>query len=653
MQFDDRLAPEHPTRPVAKNTTTVAGMFTARVDATPDAVAWNIKRAGRWQPIAWTAVRDDAHAVATFLMELGLSAGDKITIIGSTCARWTTTDFGGQLAGVVTVGAYPTLTAEQLAYIVDHSDSAVAFVESLRDVENLLSVRDQCPALRTIVLWDHDPAIDVDALLADHPDIKLVPWDDVLTTPPDTAAIHKRVDAIAADACAIIVYTSGTTGPPKGAMISHANILCVVSAEIGVRFDETDHALSFLPMAHVAERILGAYVRLNHGTATSYASSIPAVLTEVKEVKPTIFGSVPRLFEKAYDHIHGEVARASSFKQAVFAWASAVGHRSVDLWQNGRPLPLSLKIQRAIADRLVFSKLREAFGGRVKVSVTGAAPIPKSVLRFFWGAGFRVFEAYGMTEGTVLSHVNRPGATRLGSVGQALPYTECKLADDGEILVRGGMVFLGYHKNEDATREAVDADGWLHTGDVGRIDDDGYLFIVDRKKHLIITAGGKNLAPANIENEVKSEDPLISQVHAHGDRRPYVTALVTLSPLDAVMWASTHGLLDDAAAVEAFRLALIANPLARPEGLNALIGQVTAQAEVRERVVAAVKRGNARLARVEQIKRVMLLDRELSVADNELTPTLKVRRKHIESKFSAAFDSLYEDEAFGLVIDAR
>ena len=648
MRFDDPLTPERPSRPVAADVETVPGMFLTRVRRSPDGVAWQYKRDGRWVRSTWAQARAQATAVATYLIRRGLQGGDKITIVGSTRADWVVADIAGQLAGLVTVGAYPTLTDEQLAYIVDHSDSTIAFVEGRAEVDKLLAVREACPKLETIVVWDADDAADV---IAEHDDV--IAWKTVLDTKPDEEAIEKRVDAIDPEQCAIIVYTSGTTGPPKGAMISHRNILCVLGYDTVIEFDARDGTLSFLPMAHVAERILGFYNRVNHGMWTAFASSIPAVLDEVKEVRPTLFGSVPRIFEKAYDKMRAELAKAPPIQQRVFAWAESVGRRAVALWQQGEPIPLLLRLQHVLADRVVFSRLRQAFGGRVKYFVTGAAPIPREVLEFFWAAGFRIFEVYGMTEATVISHGNKPSATRLGSVGKALGYAQCKIAEDGEILVKGELVFLGYHKNEDATRETIDEDGWLHTGDIGRIDDDGFLYIVDRKKHLIITAGGKNLTPANIENELKTEDPMISQVHAHGDRRPYVSALVTISPMEAIEYAQEHGLLDGVGQAESLRRALMENPLSRPEGLDALIGRVTEQTEIRRRVVEAIKRGNARLARVERVKRIMLLDRELSVDEEELTPTMKVKRKNVETKFAPMFDRLYAEDDFGLAIEGR
>lgn len=637
------LRPARATAPVAR---TVPDMFQRRVEQTPGGVAWKQKRSGNWAPTSWREFQRDAQAIATWLMSQGVGLGDKLTIVGSTRPEWCTCDVGGLLAGAVTVGAYPTLTAEQLAYIVDHSDSKVVFVEDRPQLQKLLDERAACPRLERIVVWNPEGSED---LLAAHDFV--VTLAEVLGTAADEARVAERVKAIDPLATAIIVYTSGTTGPPKGAMISHENILVVLSTSSLMDFDVDDTGLSFLPMAHVAERVLGFYGRISYGTSTHFASSVPAVLEEVKEVAPTLFGSVPRIFEKAYARIQSEVEKASPAKQAVFRWAERTGLAVVAAWQRGESPGLGLGVQYRLADKLVFSRLRTAmFGGRVKYFITGAAPIPRQVLDFFWAAGFPIYEVYGMTEATVITHGNRPGATRLGSVGKPMTFVEDKLAEDGEILVRGKTVFQGYYKAPEATAETVDADGWLHTGDVGKRDADGYLYIVDRKKHIIITAGGKNITPANIENEIKSQDPLISLVHAHGDRRPYVTALITVGPLDAIELAERKGCAPDPSLLPELRRAVMENPLARPPGLTELTRAVTALPEVRERIKAAVERGNQKLGRVEQVKRVALLERDFSLDLDEITPTLKVKRKNIEQKFVETFDRLYADETFGIVI---
>jgi long-chain acyl-CoA synthetase len=647
VSLDDLPPVSRPVLGVAQEASSLADMFVRRVQATPRRKAWRSKKDGRWVEVAWQEFGQRASAVGSWLVRRGLHKGDSIVIVGSTRAEWCVCDVGGQLAGLVTVGAYPTLTADQLAYVVDHSDARVIFVEGKADLERVLSVKEQCPKLERIVVWDMagvDPAPDA------VPSIGSLA--EVLATEVDEAELERRREAIVPGDVAIIVYTSGTTGPPKGAMLTHANILAFLTAGLGVDFDEDDEMLTFLPMAHVAERIAGFYMRINAGYSAAFASSIPAVLEEVKEVRPTLFGSVPRIFEKAYDRIQGQVEKAPPVRQKLFRWAEGVGLRVVEHWQRRQPVGPLLRLQHALADRLVFSKIRGAFGGRVRFFITGAAPIPMKVLQFFWAVGFPIFEAYGQTEATVITHSNRPGKTRLGSVGLPISAVEHKLADDGEVLVRGPLVFAGYHKEPQATKDTVDDDGWLHTGDIGRIDDDGYLYIVDRKKHIIITAGGKNLTPANIENEIKSQDPMISQVHAHGDRRPYVSALVTLSPMEALDWAQGQGMVE-ASEVARMKAELMGNPLACPEGLDKVLREVGERDEIRRRVIEAVRRGNAKLSQVERIKRVMLLDRELSLAEDEITPTLKVKRKNIEKRFLEQFDRLYTDDAFGLTIEKR
>jgi len=636
---------ERPARPIAPDCATLPGMFLKRVDRSPHATAWTRKVDGRWTASTWRDFYEAAASFAGWLLEFGLAPGDKITIVGSTRPEWCVSDLGGLLCGAVTVGAYPTLTAEQLAYIVDHSDSRVAIAEDREQLDKLIETKDKLTKLERVLLWDERGSED---LLKQHDWV--LPFASVLGKRPDREQIDERAGKVDPKSTAIIVYTSGTTGPPKGAMISHENIVTLLSESAIVDFDERDCGLSFLPMAHVAERVLAFYGRINYGTATAYATSVPAVLEEVKEVRPTIFGSVPRIFEKAYARIQSEVDKAPPGKKKAFRWAESVGNEVVSLWQAGKPIPLGLKARHAIADRLVFSKLRGVFGGRVRFFVTGAAPIPRKILDFFWAAGFPIYEVYGMTEATVMTHCNRPGAVRLGSVGKALGVVEEKLADDGEILLRGKTVFQGYYKAEEATREAIDSDGWLHTGDIGKRDADGYLYIVDRKKHLIITAGGKNLTPANIENEIKHQDPIISHVHAHGDGRPYVTALVSISPMETIDWAKSNGLTVDEADADRMKRALMENPLAHPEGLDELMAKVTAHPDLRQRIADAVHRGNQKLSRVEQVKRVRLLEREFSLDEDEITPTLKVKRKNVEKKFASTFDKLYEDPSFGIVV---
>ncbi len=650
-----------PARPITPNCRTLPEMFLRRVQRSPDKLAWKrpswkqggAGEKGPWLQSTWRDFYEEAASFATWLLDAGFRIGDKITIVGSTRPEWCVADMGGLLAGAITVGAYPTLAPEQLAYIVEHSDSRFVVLEDREQLEKLLPALPRLSKLEGVLVWepgdlprggfgDGGPG----TILAGDPRIR--PFAECIGKKAVRARIDERVSQIDEKNTAIIVYTSGTTGPPKGAMLSHRNIMALLGNLGQIPLDEDDVCLSFLPMAHAAERIVAHYVRVNYGTAAAYASSTSAVINELREISPTVFGSVPRIFEKAYARIQGEVEKAKPVKQGVFRWAERVAEQAVEHWQSGRPLPLGLHAQYKLADRLVYSRLRALFGGRVRFSLTGAAPTAKKVLDFFWGMGFPIYEAYGMTEATAITHMNRPGAVRLGSVGRAAEFIEEKLAEDGEILVRGDVVFQGYYKDPEATREMIDDDGWLHTGDIGKHDEDGYLYIVDRKKHLIITAGGKNLTPSNIENEIKAEDPIISQVHAHGDRRAYVTALVSISPLEGIEWAVKKGLADETS--EQMKRALIENPLAQPEGLDALMRRLTTEAELRRRIAEAVRRGNQKLSRVEQVKRVYILDREFSLDRDEITPTLKIKRKNVEKSFGQVFDRLYEDPSFGISV---
>jgi long-chain acyl-CoA synthetase len=633
---------------VAAEARTLPDLFLRRVGATPASFAWKTKRNGAWHGTTWSEAQRAAASLATYLVESGIGAGDKIAIIGSTRAEWCIADVGGMLAGAVTVGAYPTLAPAQLAYLLDHADVRIAIVEGSADFEKVLEVKRDLPKLERVIVWD---TARLEEALRTHD--WLVPWSRVMATRADEAVIAERTSKIDPDGVAILIYTSGTTGPPKGAMISHENVLTILRGASITAWDRDDESLSFLPMAHAAERVLAFYGRITYGICTSFASSVPAVLDELKEVRPTVFGSVPRIFEKAYSRILAEVGKAPPRRQRVFRWAESTALRVVRDWQRGEESKLHVRVQYEIANRLVFTRLREAFGGRVKQFITGAAPIPKHILEFFWGAGIPIYEVYGMTEATVISHANAPGAVRLGSVGRALPFMEDRIADDGEILLRGKTVFKGYYKDPEATKAILDEDGWLHSGDVGRKDADGFVFISDRKKHLIITSGGKNITPSNLENAVKAQDSLISSVHAHGDKRAYCSALVTVHPMEAIEWAKEKGIVGDPAKADAMRLTLMSNPLARPAGLDALMARVTSEPELRERIVAAVRRANRELSRVESIRRIHILERDFSLEEDEITPTLKLKRKNIEKKFAAVFDRLHSDDGFGITVEAK
>lgn len=634
--------PALPTRPTAPSARTVGEMFWLRAARSATCPALVHRPRDAWETLTWGDTYDRAARVAKGLRDLGLVPGDRVAVLGPTQPQWAIDDLGAQLAGMVSFGIYPKQSPEQVRYLLSHSEAKVVFVDSLEELETVLAAADGLETLTAIVPWS-------EALYRDTAD-----RDPRLTSParfegePLSEEVVRRTQAAKdPDETAIFIYTSGTTGPPKGAMISHRNILSLLSAAGDANpWFQNDLSMHFLPMAHAAERILGFYGRVNGGIPGAYAKSTATVLDDLQEVRPTLFGSVPRIFEKAYAKIHGELEKKPPAVRRLFDWADSVGRRRVRYLVEGRPVPVGLAAQHAVADRLVFRKIRQAFGGRVRLMITGAAPTAPEILEFFWGAGLPIYEAYGMTESTVITHINREGAVRLGTVGRVIPPASCRVADDGEILIDAPWVFRGYYKDEDATSAALES-GWLRTGDIGEIDPDGYLRITDRKKHLIITAGGKNLAPANIERAIKGEDPLISQVHAHGDRRPYVSALISPAPIETLEWGLERGLVDRAE-VEARQKELMENPAGRSEALNEAMAKVVAHPELKERIRRAVARGNEHLARVERIRRFVLLDRDFSQEEGELTPTLKLKRKAIEEKYADLIDRIYDEDDFAL-----
>ena len=644
-----RLTPRN-RQPVAyacEGARTLGDVLETRAHMTPDAPAHlektpGAKGAEAWKTVPWHEFYRRARCVAGGLVHLGIQPGERISILGPTHARWAEIDTGGQLVGVVTIGIYPRQSAEQVRYLLSHSESRMVFVADEEELNTVLEAAQGLDDLRAIVTWTEELA---EARKESDP--RLMPLIGLVTEALDEEICRQQRAAVDPSEPAILIYTSGTTGPPKGAMISHDNILAMMGAqEDTVAFFEGDRLISFLPMAHATERNLSFYARINTGVAAAYASSIGSVLEELQEVRPTVFGSVPRIFEKAHARIHSEMEKKSPLIRGLFQWAVDTGKRRTRHLLAGREVPTLLEWQYRLAEKLILHKIQAIFGGRIRHCITGAAPISLDILEFFWACGLPIFEAYGMTEATVITHINRPGGVKLGTVGRVIPPLEARIAEDGEILLRGPFVFPGYFKNEEATQEALQ-NGWLHTGDIGTIDDEGFLRITDRKKHLIITAGGKNVAPANIERAIKSQSPLISQVHAHGDRRPYVCALIAPSPLETLEWGVTQGLLDKAQA-DTLSAELLANPSARSEALNQAMAQVVESEEFRGLFLEPVRAGNRQLARVERVRRFHLLDRDFSQEAGELTPTLKMKRKAIEENYRPVFNRIYDETDFAV-----
>lgn len=592
---------------------TIPELFVARCDETPDDLAYKFHVGGGWRSVTWREFRDRVDEVAAGLLALGFEAGDNVAIIGDTRPEWGICDLAAVSVGAVTVGLYQTSTAEQWAHILSDCGASVLFVDTAERLERIRLVRDKID-IEYIVCWEAPSELDEEAgelslygltrRGADHPEA--------------AEEIARRRRGVKPADPAIFVYTSGTTGPPKGAIIGHANILFMLNNGSNMDTRPGDITLSYLPMCHVAEKVVSFYGRMVTNIATAYARSLQfdMFLEDLATIRPTIFGSVPRIFEKIYAKAHARAGQAGGLKLKIFQWACRTGVAVSREWQRGREPSRRLALQHRIADRLVFSRIRAIFGGRVRFFISGAAPISVDILEFFHGAGMPIYEVYGMTEATAVSTGNSEDEYRFGTVGKPIDGVELRLAEDGEILLKGPTVFHGYHNLPEVTAQTIDADDWLHTGDIGEIDADGFVKIVDRKKNIIITAGGKNVTPSNIENLVK-DDPFVSNCVVIGDRRPFLSALITLDE-DEVQ------------------------TLCEKVGVSLrTVERLATEPKVIEHVSAAVDRANAQVGKVEQIKQFRILSRELTIDAGEITPTLKVRRKNVEKLHAALIEDMY------------
>jgi len=550
-------------------------------------------------------------ALAEALAGLGIRHGDRVVLLSNNRPEWHMVDLAILDLGAVDVPFYPNLTAEQVAYQVSDSGARVAVAEDAEQTQKFLQMRSQLPELEHLIQID-GPAEDGVLLLQD-----LVRTH---STPEAEGRFWERAKEVQSDDLASIVYTSGTTGKPKGVMLSHLNFTSNVEAVMPrIPIEEEDLALEFLPLCHVFERTCG-YGFMFVGCRRAYCAT--AVVADViADIAPTLFASVPRLFEKIHATIMSRVEAAPPLRQKLFHWAVDTGWQVAQLRLEGkRPGPV-LGLKHGLADRLVLSKIRAALGGRVKFCISGGAPLAGSLNQFFHSVGVPIQEGYGLTEtspGIGISG-NAPGENRLGSIGTALHNVEVKLAPDGELLVRGPSVFKGYWNKPEATAEAFDEEGFFLTGDIARIDEDGFIWITDRKKDLIVTAGGKNIAPQPIENELK-KSPYIDNAVLIGDRRPYVVALLSPAAEELETWAAQHGLAG--------------------RELADLVGEP----EVQKLFSEAVEKVNRGLARFEQIKKFRILPTPLNLEDGHLTPTLKVKRRVVEKEFAELIEELYEQD---------
>ena len=593
---------------------TLAKMFWSRVERSGDRPAQQFKQAGAWRTLTWREVGDSVRELALGLIALGRAKGESVALLSASRAEWVQADFAIFSAGCITVPVYPSYPPDLVAYVINDSGARTVFVEDAAQLAKVLEAREHMPQLEQIVVMS--------GYEAPQPPKSVMTWETLRRLGRDNAEAHKstlaeRVTTSSPTDVASIVYTSGTTGPPKGVVQTHGNhVAALAASKTATPVEEGWVHLLFLPLAHSFAR-LESFLGVAHGLTTAFAENLDKLRDNLPETRPHFICSVPRVFEKVYAGVLATAQSGSPLKRKIFQWAVAVGRDVSRHQQRGQPIPAGLELKRRVAHALVFSKLHARLGGRLQWAVSGGAPLARDIAEFFHAAGILLLEGYGLTETCPALTFNRPDRYKFGSVGQALSGVELKIAADGEILARGANVATrGYFKQPEATREVFEPDGWFHTGDIGRIDEDGFLFITDRKKDLIVTAGGMNIAPQNIENLLKA-DPFISQVMVHGDRKPYPVALITLNPEELAKFAREQGVLTTDPG------ALVRHP------------------KIVERVARTVEEKNTNLQSYAKIKKFSILAVDFSLEGGELTPTLKVKRKVVSEKYKKDLEALY------------
>ena len=574
------------------------------------------KRLGVWQERTWAEYADEVVATAIAMLDLGVQAGDHVAILSENREEWVFADLAAQAIGARSVGVYPTNPAPEVAYVLNHSESVVVVCEDQEQLDKVLEIRDETPAVRAVLVVDPRGTRNYD-------DPRLIRWEDFLAGGREQledryAEILERIAALDPDEPCMIIYTSGTTGPPKGAMVCPRNITSSSDASVeAFGYSEHELVLSYLPLCHVAEKIFTLYLPMATGACVHFGESIDTVADDLREVSPTVFVGVPRIWEKMHSSILVRVQDTSWLKRKLFEFFSERGQRLAKKRQAGQRWNVFERLLWRIGDLLVYRPLQERLGlRRCWFPVSGAAPVAPELLWWFHGVGIRIGEGYGQTESSGVSHSTHPDLIKIGTVGTTIPGVECKLSDEGEVLVRGDSVFVGYLHNPEATAKTIDEDGWLHTGDIGEIDEDGYLTITGRMKDIIITAGGKNLSPEQIENALKTS-PYIKEAVTIGDRRKFVSALIQIDADNVGNWASRRGI-----AYTSF-----ADLASKPEVVDLV------DKEIRE-----VNKG---LAKVENVRAFRLLPKELHQDDEELTATQKVRRTTFHDRYAELIEEMY------------
>jgi long-chain acyl-CoA synthetase len=598
---------------------TIAGLIPRAAADYGEDTAIRYKRDGAWQDVSYTQLGEIVQEIGLGLIEVGLQPGERICILANTRPEWTYADMAATSAGLTVVPIYQTNSPEECLWVISDSEAVAIVVEDEEQLAKIVEISEQVPNLRTVIVMQPPAADQGNGNGAAPTELPLgaISLDAVRERGKDRPAeeLEARRAGVSPDDPFTFIYTSGTTGPPKGCVLTHGNYSAIVDmvGEAGeIQGDEVIYL--YLPLAHSFALLIQLAVFNLGGTLAYFGGDTKEIIPELQEVKPTYLPSVPRVFEKIYTLAHGAIQAMEPAEREQAEQAIALGVKVRDMINRGEAVPQDMQESFDQADERFFANVRAIFGGRVRHATSGAAPIAKEILEFFWACGVPVLEGYGMTETATAATTSTVAEHRFGTVGKALPGVELKIAEDGEILVKGPNIFNGYHNRADASFGAV-MDGWLHTGDLGSIDEDGYLSITGRKKDIIITAGGKNLTPANIENDLK-QSRWISQAVMHGDARPFPVVLITLDEEEMPAFARDHGLPED-------------------------IPSLSREPAVLELIQAEIDRANAKYAQVEQVKKFAVLDHDLSQPTGELTPTLKVKRNVVNEKYKELFDSLY------------
>lgn len=577
----------------------------------PDALSY--KRDGEWRHISSIRLLERIRHVALGLYSLGLRKGDRVALLANNSPEWTLTDAACQFAGLLDVPIYPTLAAESVRYILNDSGARVFVVESLSAFERIREAIKDCSSIEKFVFF-HEDGIELDTSMS----FSSLEAAGRSLHSQQPGLISSLVKAVTPNDVATIIYTSGTTGEPKGVLLTHTNIISnIYDAGEKYEFSEADVSLSVLPLCHIFERT-GMYLYIANGMAVNYAESIEKVPDNLQEVRPTIFIGVPRIFEKVYARARLKAARSNRVRESIFDWAINVAVEFARLTEAGQSISLSLALKHKVADTLVYKKFRDFFGGQLRACITGGAALSDDIYLIFTGAGITIFQGYGLTETSPVLSSNNPESSRLGTVGKAIRNVELRTAPDGEIEARGPGVMLGYYNKPDATHQAFTEDGWFRTGDIGQIDDDGFLRITDRKKELFKTSGGKYIAPSHIEQMIRASK-FISQVVLIGDRRKFPSALI----------------------VPNFEML---ESYARHKGLDLKTpAEYCSSPRIRDLIERQVAEHTSGLSKYEKVKKIALIEDELTVDGGELTPTLKIRRRIVDEKYRDVIDRMYRE----------